>query len=137
MRPVVAGGARVAAAGAGTAAVRAPPPLHDAMAPDHFEVEALLTMATVAPRDLVKALMDIEWARDVDGKLAQIDARLTAIRDVEETVRQRIFENPALTGKPLPPVPPPAVLREFTVVMAARTASDKLTATRAALAGKR
>jgi hypothetical protein len=34
-------------------------------------------------------------------------------------------------------VPPPAVLREFAVVMAARTAVEKLTETRAALARKR
>ena len=33
-------------------------------------------------------------------------------------------------------MPPPAVMREFTVVMAARTAIEKLTATRAALARK-
>ena len=101
-----------------------------------FELEALLTMATVAPRDLVKTLMDIEWAPDVPGKLAQIDARLVAVRDVEEAARTRIVESPELAGKPLPPVPPPAVIREFTVVMAARTAIDKLTATRAALARK-
>jgi hypothetical protein len=99
-------------------------------------MDALLTMATIAPRDLVKTLMDIEWAADVDDKLAQIDARLVAVRAVEEAVRQRIVESPELVGKPLPPVPPPAVLREFTVVMAARTAIEKLTATRAALARK-
>ena len=101
-----------------------------------FELEALLAMATVAPRDLVKTLMDIEWAADVPGKLAQIDAQLTAVRAVEDAARQRIVESPELAGKPLPPAPPPAVLREFTVVMAARTAIDKLTATRAALARK-
>jgi hypothetical protein len=100
-------------------------------------MDALLTMATVAPRDLVKTLMDIEWAADVDEKIAQIDARLVAARAVEEEARRRIIESPDLAGKPLPPVPPPAVLREFTVVMAARTAVEKLTATRAALARKR
>jgi len=105
--------------------------------PDHFEMEALLTMATVAPRDLVKTLMEIEWAPAVDAKLAQIDARLDALRGVEEVARQRIIESPDLAGKPLPPVPPPAVLREFTVVMAARTAIEKLAETRAALARKR
>jgi hypothetical protein len=99
-----------------------------------FEMDALLTMATVAPRDLVKTLMDIEWAPAVDDKIAQIDARLVAVRTVEEAARQRIMESAELVGKPLPPVPPPAVLREFTIVMAARTAIDKLTATRAALA---
>ena len=104
------------------------------MAPEAFDLEALLTMATVAPRDLVKTLMDIEWAADVPGKVAQIDARLVAVRAVEDTARQRIIESPELAGKPLPPVPPPAVIREFTVVMAARTAVEKLTATRAALA---
>ena len=102
-----------------------------------FELEALLTMAAVAPRDLVKALMDIDWAPDVHDKLAQIEARLGAIRTVEEAARQRIMESPELVGKPLPPVPPPAVIREFTVVMAARTAIEKLTATRVALARKR
>ena len=105
--------------------------------PDHFEMEALLTMATVAPRDLVKTLMEIEWAPAVDAKLAQIDARLDALRGVEEVARQRIIESPDLAGKPLPPVPPPAVLREFSVVMAARTAIEKLAETRAALARKR
>jgi hypothetical protein len=100
-------------------------------------MDALLTMATVAPRDLVKTRMDIEWAADVDEKIAQIDARLVAERAVEEAARQRIVESPDLVGKPLPPVPPPAVLREFTVVMAARTAVEKLTATRAALTRKR
>lgn len=100
-------------------------------------MDALLTMATIAPRDLVKTLMDIEWAGDVDDKLAQIDARLVAVRAVEEAARRRIFESPELVGKPLPPVPPPAVLREFTVVMAASTAIEKLTATRAALTRKR
>ena len=100
-------------------------------------MEALLTMATVAPRDLVKTLMEIEWAPAVDAKLAQIDARLDALRGVEEVARQRIIESPDLAGKPLPPVPPPAVLREFTVVMAARTAIEKLAETRAALARKR
>jgi hypothetical protein len=100
-------------------------------------MDALLTMATVAPRDLVKTLMDIAWSADVDEKIAQIDARLVAVRAVEEEARQRIVESPDLVGKPLPPVPPPAVLREFTVVMAARTAVEKLTATRAALMRKR
>jgi len=93
--------------------------------------------AIIYTRDLVKTLMEIEWARDTDGKLAQIDARLVAVREVEEAVRQRIVESPALVGKPLPPVPPPAVMREFTIVMAARSAIDKLEATRAALARKR
>jgi hypothetical protein len=100
-------------------------------------MDALLTMATVAPRDLVKTLMDIEWAADVDEKIAQIDRRLVAVRAVEEAARRRIVESPDLVGKPLPPMPPPAVLREFTVVMAARTAVEKLTATRAALIRKR
>ena len=101
-----------------------------------FALDQLLTMATVAPRDLVKTLMDIEWAPDVDGKLAQIDERLGAVRAVEDAARKRIVESPELVGKPLPPVPPPAVIREFTVVMAARTAIEKLTATRVALARK-
>jgi hypothetical protein len=105
--------------------------------PDHFELDALLTMATLAPRDLVKTLMEIEWAREVDVKIAQIDARVPALRAVEELARQRIIESPDLAGKPLPPVPPPAVLREFTVVMAARTAIEKLTEARTALARKR
>jgi hypothetical protein len=107
-------------------------------APDEsFELDTLLAKATVAPHDLVKTLMEIDWAADVDGKIAQIDARLRSVRDVEEAARQRIIESPALAGKPLPPVPPPAVLREFTVVLAARTAVEKLEATRAALARKR
>ena len=101
-----------------------------------FELESLLMMATVAPRDLVKTLMEIDWAPDTPGKLAQIDARLGMVRAVEEAARQRIVESPELVGKPLPPVPPPAILREFTVVMAARSAVEKLTATRAALARK-
>jgi hypothetical protein len=104
---------------------------------DHFELDALLAMATVAPRDLVKTLMGIEWAEAVDAKIAQIDARLPALRALEEVARQRIVESPELAGKPLPPLPPPAVLREFTLVMAARTAIEKLTETRAALARKR
>ena len=54
------------------------------MPPEGFDLEALLVMATVAPRDLVKTLMDIEWAPDVPGKVAQIDARLVAVRAVEE-----------------------------------------------------
>ena len=33
-----------------------------------FELDALLVMATVAPRDLVKTLMDIDWAPDTAGK---------------------------------------------------------------------
>ena len=106
------------------------------MPSEPLELEALLVMATVAPRDLVKTLMDIDWADDVPGKLSQIDARLAAVRSVEDTARQRIVDSPELAGKPLPPVPPPAVIREFTVVMAARTAIEKLTATRAALARK-
>ena len=106
------------------------------MPAEPFEMDALLTMATIAPRDLVKTLMDIEWAPDVPGKLAQIDARLAAVRTIENAARERIVESPELAGKPLPPVPPPAVIREFTVVMAARTAIEKLTATRAALARK-
>jgi len=105
--------------------------------PDQFELDALLTMATIAPRDLVKTLMEIEWAAEVDAKIGQIDARLPALRAIEEQARQRIIESPDLAGKPLPPVPPPAVLREFAVVMAARTAVEKLTETRAALARKR
>lgn len=105
--------------------------------PDHFELDALLTMATIAPRDLVKTLMEIEWAAEVDAKIGQIDARLPSLRAIEERARQRIVESPELAGKPLPPVPPPAVLREFTVVMAARTAIEKLAETRAALARKR
>jgi hypothetical protein len=106
------------------------------VASEPFELEAVLAMATIAPRDLVKTLMEIDWAADVGGKLAQIDARLGAVRAIEEVARQRIIDSPELVGKPLPPVPPPAVIREFTVVMAARTAIDKLTATRAALARK-
>jgi hypothetical protein len=104
---------------------------------DHFELDALLAMATAAPRDLVKTLMGIEWAAAVDAKIAQIDARIPALRALEELARQRIVESPELAGKPLPPLPPPAVLREFTLVMAARTAIEKLTETRAALARKR
>ena len=106
------------------------------MATDAFELEALLTMATIAPRDLVKTFMEIDWSAEVDGKIAQIDARLDALRTVESAARQRIVESPDLAGKPLPPVPPPSVIREFTVVMAARTATEKLTATRAALVRK-
>jgi hypothetical protein len=104
---------------------------------DLFELDALLAMATVAPRDLVKTLMGIEWAEAVDAKIAQIDARIPELRALEELARQRIVESPELAGKPLPPLPPPAVLREFTLVMAARTAIEKLTETRAALARKR
>ena len=100
-------------------------------------MDALLAVATVAPRELLKMLMAIEWAGDVDARIAQIDARVIAVRAVEEVARQRIIESPDLAGKPLPPVPPPAVLREFAVVMAARTAVEKLTETRAALARKR
>ena len=107
------------------------------MSSEPFQMDALLTMATLAPRDLVKTLMDIAWAPDVDDKVAQIDARLVAVRAVEETARQRIVESADLVGKPLPPLPPPAVMREFTVVMAARTAIEKLTATRDALMRKR
>jgi len=107
------------------------------VADDHFDLEALLVMATVAPRDLVKTLMAIEWAPDTAGKLAQIEARVSAIRGVEEAVRRRIIESPDLAGKPLPPMPPPAVMREFTVVMATKTAIEKLQATGLALAGKR
>ena len=103
---------------------------------DPFALDTLLAMATIAPRDLVKTLMEIDWASDTPGKLAQIDARLGAVRSVEDAARTRIVESPELAGKPLPPVPPPAVMREFTVVMAARTAIDKLTATRVALARK-
>jgi hypothetical protein len=102
-----------------------------------FELDALLTLAAVAPRDLLKTLMEIDWAGDVDGKVAQIDARVDALRALEGAARQRIIESPELGGKPLPPVPPPAVMREFSIVMAARTATDKLTATRAALLRKR
>src|SRR5262245_36753872 len=107
------------------------------MPAEPFQLDSLLTMASVAPRDLVKTLMDIEWAAAVDAKVEQIDTRLAAVRAVEEAARQRIVESPELVGKPLPPVPPPAVMREFTVVMAARTAIDKLTATRSALERKR
>ena len=56
------------------------------------------------------------------------------MRAVEDAARERIVSSPELAGKPLPPVPPPAVMREFTLVMAARTAIEKLEATRAALA---
>jgi len=105
--------------------------------PDYFELDALLAMATVAPRDLVKTLMDIDWGPETEVKIGQIDARLPALRDLEELARRRIIESPVLAGKPLPPVPPPAVLREFTVVMAVRTAIEKLSATREALARKR
>ncbi len=101
---------------------------------DRFDLDALLVTAAVAPRELVKTLMEIAWADDVAAKIAQIDARLAAIADVEATARQRIIDNPALAGKPLPPVPPPAVMHEFAVVMATKTASDRLRATRAALA---
>ena len=107
------------------------------MAAAPLELETLLAMAAVAPRDLVKTLMEIEWAGEVDEKIAQIDGRVDAVRAIEEVARQRIMESPELVGKPLPPVPPPTVIRELTVVMAARTAVDKLTATRAALARKR
>jgi hypothetical protein len=104
---------------------------------DRFETEALLALAATAPRDLVKTLMEIDWAPEVDAKIAQIDARLEAVREVEDAMRRRIIESPELAGKPLPPVPPPAIMREFSVVMAARTATEKLQATRGALARKR
>jgi hypothetical protein len=104
---------------------------------DRFETDALLALATTAPRDLVKALMEIDWAPEVGAKIAQIDARLDAIREVEDAMRRRIIESPELAGKPLPPVPPPAIMREFSVVMSARTATEKLQATRAALVRKR
>jgi len=137
--PLGVAAAHAVAGVAVTAAARARPPLRESriVIADHFEMDALLAMATVAPRDLVKTLMDIKWAGDVDARIAQIDARVTAVRGVEELARQRIIESPDLAGKPLPPVPPPAVLREFAVVMAARTAVEKLTETRAALARKR
>ena len=135
--PLAVAAARAVAGVAVTAAARAPPPPRESPKADQFEMDALLAMATVAPRDLVKTLMDIEWTGDVDARIAQIDARVIAVRTVEELARQRIIESPALAGKPLPPVPPPAVLREFAVVMAARTAVEKLTETRAALARKR
>ena len=131
--------ARAVAGGAVTEAVRAHPRLHESrlVIADQFELDALLAMATVAPRELLKTLMAIEWAGDVDARIAQIDARVIAVRAVEEVARQRIIESPDLAGKPLPPVPPPAVLRELAVVMAARTAVEKLTETQAALARKR
>jgi hypothetical protein len=104
---------------------------------DHFALDDLLALAAIAPRDLVKTLMEIEWAADVDDKIAQIDTRLTAVREIEEATRQRIVESPALAGKPLPPVPPPAVIGELAVVMAAHSAIEKLEATRTALARRR
>jgi hypothetical protein len=104
---------------------------------DRFDPEALLALASTAPRDLVKTLMEIDWAPGTDAKIAQIDTRLDAVRDVETAMRGRILESPELAGKPLPPVPPPAIIREFSVVMAARTATEKLQATRAALVRKR
>jgi len=137
--PLAGAAARAVAGAAVTAAARAPPPLRESrlLIADQFEMDALFAMATIAPRDLIKTLMDIEWAGGFDARIAQIDARLTAVRTVEEMARQRIIESPDLAGKPLPPVPPPAVLREFAVVMAARTAVEKLTETRVALARKR
>ncbi len=107
------------------------------MGADRFALDDLLATAAIAPRDLVKTLMEIEWAADVDDKIAQIDTRLTAVREIEGSARQRIVESPALAGKPLPPVPPPAVLGEFAVMMASRSAIEKLEATRAALTRKR
>jgi hypothetical protein len=137
-RPSAVTTARVAAVAVVAAVDPALPPRREGrVSSEPFEIDALLTLATVAPRGLVKTLMDIEWAADVDEKIAQIDTRLVAVRAVEDEARRRIVESPDLVGKPLPPVPPPAVLREFTVVMAARTAIEKLTATSAALIRKR
>lgn len=88
----------------------------------------------VAKQTLAKMLMEIDYASGVEGKLRQLDARITALLALEREVHARIVGHPALRGGPLPPAPPPEIAREFAVLTATATALDKLTATRAALA---
>lgn len=112
----------------------------DAMAPDRFDLDSLLQgLAESAPpshaqQALVKTLMEIDYLPTPAEKVAQIEARIEELRVLEAQLHARIVNHPDLKGKPPPPAPPPSVAREFLVLMAVKTALEKLGETRAALA---
>jgi len=81
--------------------------------------------------------MHIDYLPTLDGKLAQLDDRIHELQALEAELHAWIVAHPDLAGKPPPPVPPPSVAREFTLLMALKTALEKLGATRAALARRR
>ncbi|MBI1846903.1 MAG: hypothetical protein HY294_10330 [Candidatus Rokubacteria bacterium] len=76
--------------------------------------------------------MEIDWAPPVADKLAQIDARVTALRVLEASLRERLLADPAVGSDAA--TPPPSAAAPFAVLVAARTAIERLGATRAALA---
>ena len=82
---------------------------------------------------LVRALMEIDWAPGLEDKLRQIDDRVADLRILAAEVYERIVDHPDVRVSPPPAMPPPAVAREFAVLMALKTALEKLTATRAGL----
>jgi len=110
------------------------------MLADRFDLDDLLGglgepgSSSLAQQSLVKTLMEINYLPTIAGKIAQLDARIAALRALEVQVHARILNHPDLEGKPPPPAPPPSVAREFLVLMAVKTALEKLGETRAALA---
>lgn len=110
------------------------------MAPDRFDLDSLLQglaeaeTPSRAQQALVKTLMEIDYLPTPVEKVAQIEARIEELRVLEAELHARIVNHPDLKGKPPPPAPPPSVAREFLVVMAVKTALEKLGETRAALA---
>jgi hypothetical protein len=107
--------------------------------PETFDLESLLALAESEPAPariptLVKVLMEITWPPALAAKLAQLDARLEALRALEVSTQALILAHPAVRSQPPGSGPPPAVAREFAVLCAAATAREKLEATRAALA---
>lgn len=109
------------------------------MAPDRFDLDDLLrglegpVLPGRAQQSLVKTLMEIDYLPTPREKVAQLEARIEALRILEAELHARIVDHPDLKGKPPPAAPPPSVAREFLVLMAVKTALEKLSATRAAL----
>jgi hypothetical protein len=82
---------------------------------------------------LVKVLLEIEWAPGLEERLRQVDDRVADLRAVAADVHARIVAQPDVRVSPLPATPPPAVAREFALLMAVETALEKLAAIRAGL----
>jgi hypothetical protein len=101
------------------------------------DLDTLLRLAGESPTGrqpaLVGVLMEIEWAPSLEERLRQIDDRVADLRAVAADVSARVVAHPDMGVSPLPVTPPPAVAREFALLMALETALEKLAATRTGL----
>jgi hypothetical protein len=67
--------------------------------------------------------MEIAWALELEAKLAQLDARLEALRALEASTQALILAHPAACSQPQGSGPPPAVAPEFAMLCTATAAA--------------